>query len=52
MQFKANFEGVWRKEFDNYKIEVKNDRGSEKKDTVLTKKERVFLQMWVAYKLH
>ena len=38
MQFKAIFEGVWRKEFENYKIEVKNNRGSEKKDTVLTKK--------------
>ena len=38
MQFKAIFEGVWRKEFENYKIEVKNNRGSEKKDTDLTKK--------------
>ena len=26
------------KKFENYKIEVKNNRGSEKKDTVLTKK--------------
>ena len=34
-------EEIWRKEFDNYKVEVKNDRGSEKKDTVLTKKKRV-----------
>ena len=41
MQFKAIFEGVWRKEFENCKIEVKNNRGSEKKDTVLTKKKRV-----------
>ena len=41
MQFKAIFKGVWRKEFENYKIEVKKNRGSEKKDTVLTKKKRV-----------
>ena len=38
MQLKAIFEGVCRKEFENYKVEVENNRGSEKKDTVLIKK--------------
>ena len=40
MQFKTISEGVWRNEFQNY-IEIKNNRGTNEKITILTKKKRV-----------
>ena len=38
MQFKVISEGVWRKEFENYKIEIKNNQGPDEKIAILTKK--------------
>ena len=51
MQFKAIFEGVWRKEFENYKIEIKNNRGSEKKTLFLQKKACIASRQSVAVEI-